>query len=48
MANPIYLLPAYFILVNVMCSKVDSAYVLDIDDADIALLPKGDNVNGNG
>eukprot|EP00904_Undaria_pinnatifida_P003101 jgi/Undpi1/12792/HiC_scaffold_7.g02459.m1 len=28
--------------------KVDSAYVLDIDDADIALLPKGDNVEGTG
>lgn len=29
-------------------SQVDSAYVLDLDDADIALLPKGDNVNGTG
>ena len=27
---------------------MDSAYVLDIDDADIALLPKGDNVEGTG
>lgn len=35
-------------VVDVMCSKVDSAYVLDIDDADIALLPKGENVQGNG
>ena len=29
-------------------SQVDSAYVLDIADADIALLPKGDNVIGDG
>eukprot|EP00904_Undaria_pinnatifida_P003099 jgi/Undpi1/12790/HiC_scaffold_7.g02457.m1 len=26
--------------------KVDSAYVLDLDDADIALLPKGEKVTG--
>lgn len=31
-----------------MCSKVESKYVLDLDDADIALLPKGDKVEGEG
>lgn len=31
-----------------MRSQVDSAYVLDLDDADIALLPKGDKVKGTG
>lgn len=29
-------------------SQVDSAYVLDLDDADIALLPKGEKVTGTG
>lgn len=30
------------------CSKVESKYVLDLDDADIALLSKGDKVEGTG
>lgn len=40
--------PKTIVLLDGRVSQVDSAYVLDIADADIALLPKGDNVIGDG